>query len=240
MPGAGDGGRGGQDGEADPTRPETELLVDLIEAVAFVRTFLEERGASLDHIISQTGFARNAAILAAKEAAIEQRLQRLMEQNPLRTDFQRHYEQIVADYNREKDRVTIEKTFEALFQFNDGLNEEDRRAMREGLDEESLAIFELLKKGELSPFDIKRIKAVSVELLEELKAEKLKVDHWREKEATRDAVRVAIRNFLWSDETGLPVDSYDEVEVNNKAEEVFVHVFRAYPTVPSPYYAAAL
>ena len=352
--GTGDGGRGGQDGEADPTRPEAELLADLTEAVAFVRTFLEERSASLEHIMSQTGFARNAAILAAKEAAnendqtrkrfeimcravfskfkacltvdgvndcrpdyeainvvykslqqdrekaditdiirqlhkvvdraitvrrdrsaetqapydisridfdrlrreferspakrttvqnlktaIERRLQRLMEQNPLRTDFQRHYEQIVADYNREKDRVTIEKTFEALFQFNDGLNEEDRRAMREGLDEESLAIFDLLKKEELSPFDIKRIKAVSVDLLEELKAEKLKVDHWRDKEATRDSVRVAIRNFLWSDETGLPVDSYDEVEVNNKAEEVFVHVFRAYPTVPSPSYAAA-
>ena len=39
-----------------------------------------------------------------------------------------------------------------------------------------------------------------------------------------------------SDETGLPVDAYDEDEVNIKTEEVFVHVFRAYPTVPSPYY----
>ena len=173
------------------------------------------------------------------KAAIEQRLQRLMEQNPLRTDFQQHYEQIVAEYNREKDRVTIEKTFEALLRFTGGLNEEDRRAMREGLDEESLAIFDLLRKEKLSSSDIKRIKGVSVELLEELKAEKLRIDHWRDKEATRDAVRVAIRDFLWSDETGLPVDAYDETEVNDKAEAVFVHVFRAYPTVPSPYYAVA-
>lgn len=58
--------------------------------------------------------------------------------------------------------------------------------------------------------------------------------------ATRDAVRIAIRDFLWSDETGLPVDAYDEAEVNDKAEAVFMHVFRAYPTVPSPYYAAVL
>ena len=86
--------------------------------------------------------------------------------------------------------------------------------------------------------EIKRIKAVSVELIEELKGEKLRVDHWRDKEVTRDAVRVAIRDFLWSDETGLPVDAYDEDEVNDKAKAVFVHVFRAYPTVPSPYYAA--
>jgi type I restriction enzyme R subunit len=111
--------------------------------------------------------------------------------------------------------------------------------MREGLDEESLAIFDLLKKQELNSSDIKRIKAVAVGLLEKLKAEKLRVDHWRDKESARDAVRIAIKNFLWSDETGLPVDAYDENEVHIKAEEVFVHVFRAYPTVPSPYYTAA-
>lgn len=168
---------------------------------------------------------------------IEQRLRRLLEQNPLRTDFQRHYEEIVAEYNREKERVTIEQTFEALFRFVNGLDEEESRAVREGLDEESLAIFDLLKKQDLSPSDIKWIKAVAVGLLERLKAEKLKVDHWRDKESTRDSVRIAIRDFLWSDETGLPVDAYDENEVHVKAEEVFVHVFRAYPSVPSPYYA---
>ncbi len=43
-----------------------------------------------------------------------------------------------------------------------------------------------------------------------MKAEKLKIDHWRDKESTRDAVRIAIRDFLWSDKTGLPVDSYTE------------------------------
>jgi type I restriction enzyme R subunit len=169
--------------------------------------------------------------------AIEQRLRRLLEQNPLRTDFQRHYEEIVAEYNREKDRVTIEKTFEDLFAFYNTLDEEDRRGMREGLDEESLAIFDLLKKQDLNSSDIKRIKAVAFGLLERLKAEKLRVDHWRDKESTRDAVRIAIRDFLWSDETGLPVGAYSEDEVGLKAEDVFRHVYWAYPTVPSPYYA---
>jgi len=162
-----------------------------------------------------------------------------MEQNPLRTDFQRHYEEIVAEYNREKDRVTIEKTFEDLLRFVDDLDQEDSRAVREGLDEESLAIFDLLKKQDLSASDIKRIKTVAVGLLERLKIEKLRVDHWRDKESTRDAVRIAIRDFLWSDDTGLPLGSYNEDEVNVKAEEVFVHVYRAYPTIPSPYYAPA-
>ena len=44
--------------------------------------------------------------------AVEKRLAWMLAQNPLRTDFQQHYERLVADYNREKDRVTIEQTFE--------------------------------------------------------------------------------------------------------------------------------
>jgi len=351
--GTGDDGRGGNGGETEPAKPDEELLADLREAIAFVRAFLEERSASLDGIIGQSGFARNAAILAAKEAAnendetrkrfevmcravfskfkacitiegvnacrddfdainivykslqqdreqaditdiirqlhqvvdgaietqtqpavaeesppydiskidfdrlrreferspakrttvqnlktvIEERLQRLLQQNPLRTDFQRHYEEIVAEYNREKDRVTIEKTFEELLQIMGEMDDEESRAVREGLDEESLAVFDLLRKPNLTSGDIKRIKAVAVDLLETLKAEKLRINHWRDKESTRDAVRLTIQDYLWSESTGLP-ETYSEEDVRDKTEAVFVHVFRAYPTVPSPYYAS--
>jgi type I restriction enzyme R subunit len=345
---------GGESSEIEPAKPDEELLVDLAEAITFVRAFLDERDATLDDVIQKTGFDRNAAIMACKEAAnendetrkrfevmcrevftkfkacinvqgvnshradrdainivykslqqdreqaditdiirqlhhvvdeaietqpdrvgkesepydisridfdklkqefersprknttvqnlrqaVDQRLLRLLQQNPLRTDFQQHYEEIVAEYNREKDRVTIERTFEALLKLVQELDEEDSRAVREGLDEESLAIFDLLKKQDLSASNIKRIKVVAVGLLEKLKAEKLRVDQWRDKEATRDAVRVTIRDFLWSDETGLPVALYSEDDVTMRTEEVFRHVFRVYPTIPSPYYESA-
>jgi type I restriction enzyme R subunit len=167
---------------------------------------------------------------------IEQRLNRLMEQNPMRSDFQRHYEKIIDEYNREKDRLNIEKTFEELLTFLESLDEEESRAVREGLDEESLALFDLLKKPDLSSKEIKRIKEVSVELLRTLKEEKLKIDHWQDKEATRDSVRLMIGDFLWDDATGLPEDCYTENDVKAKTEEVFQHVFRVYPTLPSPYY----
>ena len=58
-----------EDIAVDPIRPEEELLAELAEAVALVRAFLDERGAGLDAVINQTGFALNAAIIAAKEAA---------------------------------------------------------------------------------------------------------------------------------------------------------------------------
>jgi type I restriction enzyme, R subunit len=172
--------------------------------------------------------------------AIEIKLRRLLEQNPLRTDFQRHYEKVVAEYNREKDRLTIEQTFEALIKLVQELDNEETRAMREGLDEESLALFDLLKKSDLGPVAIKKIKKVAVELLATLKAEKLKIYQWRDREATRDSVRVVIHNFLYNEDTGLPADYYSDEEVTMKSEEVFVHVYRAYSTVPSPYYVPSL
>ncbi|MDP7278895.1 MAG: type I restriction endonuclease subunit R, partial [Candidatus Poribacteria bacterium] len=59
----------GDDDEVDPTRPTEELIADLAESILMVRQFLDQNQASLDDIIQKTGFARNAAIMAAKEAA---------------------------------------------------------------------------------------------------------------------------------------------------------------------------
>lgn len=127
--------------------------------------------------------------------AIEKRLWTAAD--TLRTDFQQHYEMTVAEYNREKDRVTIERTFEALLKFEQSLEDEERRSLREELDEELLAIFDLLRKPDLDAAEIRKIKAVAIELLARLKAENLRIDHWRDKETTRDAVRIMIRDHLW-------------------------------------------
>ena len=345
---AGHQGEGAISGEApqpevDPVKPEEELLADLVEAIALVRGFLEEGGFRLDDILERTGFARNKAIVAAKEAVnendasrkrfeilareafkkfracltlkdvnnyrrqydainiiytslqadrekaditdiirdlhtvvdeaiepqtaegmqesdlydisqidfdrlrkefersrtknttvqnlkevIDKRLSRLLRQNPLRMDFQRHYEEIIAEYNREKDRATIEKTFAELLKFVSSLDKEATRALREGLDEETLALFDLLKKPELAKKDLERLKQVAAELLTKLKAEKLRADNWWDKQATRDAIKVEIRDFLWNEQTGLPVECYADREVEEKAEQIYRHVFSLY------------
>ncbi len=158
----------------------------------------------------------------------------MIRQNPLRTDFQKHYEEIIEAYNHEKDRVTIEKTFAELLRFANTLDKESRRAIREGLDEETLALFDLLTKPDLSKQDIERLKAVAKELLSKLKTEKLGIDNWREKQATRDAIKVEIRDFLWNEATGLPVDCYSEQEVEVKAEQVYLHIFHQDNTAIAP------
>ena len=129
---------------------------------------------------------------------------------------------MVADYNREKDRVTIEKTFEALLKFVSKLDDEQERALREGLDEATLTLFDLLKKDELTPADIKRIKQVAVDLYARLRKELARVRDWEKKYATRDLVKQTIFDFLYSDETGLP-ESYSVDEITMKSNLIFGH-----------------
>ena len=157
------------------------------------------------------------------KGAIEKRLARMLAQNPLRTDFQQHYEKLVADYNREKDRVTIEKSFEALLKLVAELDDEQARALREGLDEPTLALFDLLKKEELTPAEITRIKQIAVDLHATLQTELATIRDWQTKQATRDRVKQTIFDFLYSDETGLP-ESYQEDEIKAKSDVVFSHV----------------
>ena len=123
-----------------------------------------------------------------------------------------------------------------LLKFVQEIEREEGRALREGLGEESLAVFDLLKKPDLGWPEIERIKRVAKDLLQTLKAEKLRVDQWSEKDATQSAVKVAIHDFLYSDETGLPATAYWVDDLATTSEAVFAHVYRAYPTVPSPCY----
>ena len=156
--------------------------------------------------------------------AVEKRLARLLAENPTRTNFQAHYEEIVAEYNKEKDRITIETTFAALLKFINELNEEESRAIREGLDPQALTLFDLLKKPDLTKADINRLKKVAASLLALLEARKKEIDDWRAKEATRDTMRQTIYDFLYSDETGLP-QSYSEADIGEKTESIFRHVY---------------
>ena len=62
-----------------------------------------------------------------------------------------------------------------------------------------------------------------------MKTEKLKIDNWRDKEATQAEVRAYIYDYLYDDRTGLPVDVYSEDEVQERAVMVFQHVYMQYP-----------
>jgi len=105
-----------------------------------------------------------------------------------------------------------------------------------GLDEKSLVLFDLLCKPNLQPKEIAKIKQVATALLTTLKVERLRIANWQQKESTRDAVKQQIFDFLYDERTGLPVEQYEEAEISDITERVFLHVYRAYPELPSPIY----
>ena len=167
--------------------------------------------------------AKNSTVASLKEM-VQKKLLRLMMQNPTRTDFQKHYEEIVSDYNSEKDRVTIEATFDALLKLVEDLTEEEQRAVKEGLSEESLALFDLLLKPDLAKTDIDKIKKVAESLYKTLNDELQRIQNFAAKQSTRDEIKVKIKDFLWDERTGLPT-SFDPDEVEEKAELVFQHIY---------------
>ena len=93
--------------------------------------------------------------------------------------------------------------------------------MREGLDEETLAIYDLLVKPDLKPQEIQKIKKIAKELLKTLKAKLKDLYKWQDREPTRDDVKVLIRNFLWDDVSGLPVNYYTQSDVDKKPRLFF-------------------
>ncbi len=113
------------------------------------------------------------------KAMIEKRLAVMLAQSPLRTDFQQHYESLVAEYFLEKDRLTFEQTFEALLKFVANLDEEQKCAVKEGLEEPTFALFDLLKKSELMPTEVNIIKTLAVEFHAKLWAELVRLRDWR-------------------------------------------------------------
>lgn len=170
---------------------------------------------------------KNTTVQSLKDQ-VEKKLKQMIEKNPLRTDFYKRYQEIIAGYNTEKDRITIEETFAALLNFVSDLDTEDKRAMREGLDEETLSLFDLLLKPEMSTQDRNFLKKVAKDLLLKLKAEHLSVHSWREREATKAEVKTFIHDYLYSDNTGLPADLYSPNDVERKSELIFNHIFAQY------------
>jgi len=90
------------------------------------------------------------------------------------------------------------------------------------------AIHNILYKPGLSSADAEKVEAIAGSLLQTLRSKGLFADAWwRDKESTKDAVRQSIRDFLYDENTGLPVDGYTEDEVIERADRVFIHVFRS-------------
>ena len=132
--------------------------------------------------------------------------------------------------------LNAEEFFQQLMAFARSLNEEEQRGVGEQLNEEELALFDLLTKPqiEMSAADRDKVKATARELLATLKAGKLVLD-WRKRQQARAEVRVTIEKLL---DRGLP-KAYTSELFEQKTTAVFQHVYDAYYGAGRSVYAAA-
>lgn len=167
---------------------------------------------------------KNTTVQSLKDK-IEKQLRQMVEQNPLRVDFYQRYQEIIDNYNRGKDAVTIEETFKKLIEFVNSLSEEEADTKREGLTEEQKAIFDLLRKPGLSESDKKKIKEIAIELLNDLKKEKLKVEQWADKSVTAAAVFNTVSKTLFE---SMPYPTYQTDDIDLKTNLVYAHLRQQY------------
>ena len=159
------------------------------------------------------------------EELIQQKIDRMLFNNPDRIDYYERYQQIIIEYNNEQNRATIEKTFMELMNLANSLDKEEQRYVREGFDsDEELSLYDMLFRDDLSKADIKKIKELAASLLKKIKAKIAELDHWTDKQETKAAVDNLIRDTLWAE---LP-ECYDEISISEYRQRIYEYVYTRY------------
>jgi len=166
---------------------------------------------------------RKHAALQDIRDVVEKKLAQMLALSPMRMDYYKKYQEIIADYNREKDRATVEATFAELMALAAGLDAEQRRAAKEGLSDSELALFDLLFKDSISKADRERLKQASQTLLSSLKEVLRPISDWTQKTTTQAEVKVFILDTLYR---SLPRPPFTEDETSEIAERVYDYVWQ--------------
>ena len=204
------------------------LLDEKIEGVAITAPIIEGDAAGGRVDLSAIDFEKLAQMFASRPRTAAEKLRSKAEakahdmaaRNPTRVHLVEKLEKLVEEYNL--GTLGVEAFFEALKALVATMEEEERRAAREGLSEDELAVFDLLTKPKpkLTKAQEVAVKKVARELLGKLE-DQLAVDTWQTKQQTRAAVQSTIRFTL----NELPDEPYPEPVWNEKVDAVWAFIF---------------
>jgi len=168
------------------------------------------------------------------KGTVAQKLMAMVRLNRTRMDYLERFQEMIDAYNAGS--LNAEEFFQQLVAFAQSLNEEEQRGVGEQLNEEELALFDLLTKPqiEMSEKEREQVKATARELLATLKQGKLVLD-WRKRQQARAEVRVTIEKLL---DQGLP-KAYTPELFEQKTTAIFQHIYDAYYGAGRSVYAAA-
>ncbi|MBW1612542.1 MAG: type I restriction endonuclease subunit R [Deltaproteobacteria bacterium] len=221
-----------------------ELLDDSVSAEGYIIRD-DPPGNYTDHLIDLSNIdfdtlaerfrsGRKRTINEKLKGSIARKLMIMVRQNRTRMDYMEKFQKMIEEYNSGSHNV--EEFFRRLTEFARGLNHEEQRAVSENMNEEELALFDLLTKPEieLSAGESQKVKTAARDLLNTLKTEKLVLD-WRKRQQARAEVRVTIEKLL---DQGLP-GAYTPELFEQKTAAIFQHIYDSYYGAGRSVYAVA-
>jgi len=155
--------------------------------------------------------------IADLRAFIKQKLEQMLKVNASRTDFATRLQAIIDRYNAGSS--SADNYFDELMKFTKDMKAESERHVREGLTEDELELFDLIKKDKMTTEETRRVRLAAKSLLHRLREEspKVLVQDWFRDSQSKGRVRSAVEDVL---HTNLP-DSYDRAVFAEKCNNVF-------------------
>jgi type I restriction enzyme, R subunit len=156
--------------------------------------------------------------IADLRAFLEMKLDQMLNQNRTRRDFAERLQEIIDNYNAGS--TTVDADFAELVRFTRDLQEEEARHVREGLSEDELEIYDLLRKDKMTKADEKKVRLAAKALLKRLTEDmpKVLVQDWFKDSQSRLTVRDEVGAVL---DEHLPEESYDKELFAEKRDKVF-------------------
>jgi type I restriction enzyme R subunit len=155
--------------------------------------------------------------IADLRAFIQDKLDQMMQQNATRADFAQRLQEIIDTYN--SGSSPADNYFEELVQFAKDLKEESERHVREGLTEDELEIFDLLRKDKMTKGETQKVKLAAKSLLQRLLKEPppVLIQDWFKDSQSKERVKSTVQEVL---NVHLP-ESYDRALFTKKCDTVF-------------------
>ena len=153
---------------------------------------------------------------------MEQKLKLMIAQNKTRGSFLENFQKIIDDYNTGS--LSIEQAYEQLIKQAGEMNEEEKRAAKNGMTEQEQELFDLLKKEKLTQEEEKAVKLAAKTLLDKLFNAKpsILIQEWHKEKASRERVMREIQEILGKN---LPERAYDRIVFSQKVDIAFNHIY---------------
>jgi type I restriction enzyme R subunit len=155
--------------------------------------------------------------IADLRAFIQKKLEQMLRENAGRADFTTRLQGIIDRYNAGSS--TADNYFDELMKFAKDLQVESERHILEGLTEDELELFDLIKKDKMTKEETQRVRLAAKSLLHRLREEtpKVLIQDWFKDGQSRTRVRSAVETVL---DDQLP-ETYNRAMFTEKCNNVF-------------------